>query len=325
MQLWVNNLLIFGGGVFLGWGNTIDKKGVSGVKLRALWRALRAFSLTCAFIPTTFGGLLAWRATRINPHHFLLLIVAGVLLQSGVNFINDYYEHRRGLFQRPLENGVTQKEIDKLVFNAGIVLMVAVVPLGLYLVYHSGWHLLIIGIVGLLGGYYYTAPPIRYKDRGLGVFLVFFLMGVLMIYGSYYALHPNFSWSVIWLSLPISFLTSLLLLSNEIRDYQVDKRHNIHTLTVAKGLSFARHLYYVLAVAAFVSLLALIMVGLLPLVSLSAFAALLPLRIALKYLYLPHQQRTPLTPKTAKVHFVLGMMLNVSLLTTVMVANLTAI
>lgn len=58
--------------------------------------------------------------------------------------------------------------------------------IGLFLVYNVGMMILILGIIGVLCGYFYIGKLLMFKYRGLGVFLVFIIFGLLMIFGGYY-------------------------------------------------------------------------------------------------------------------------------------------
>src|SRR5213079_1687301 len=49
--------------------------------------------------------------------------------------------------------------------------------MGIFLTLHRGWPIVLLGLIGFIGGYFYTAPPFQYKYRALGLPLVFLLMG----------------------------------------------------------------------------------------------------------------------------------------------------
>ena len=115
--------------------------------------------------------------------------------------------------------------------------------IGLVLLTITSKELLIVGLLGMIGSYAYTGEPIVYKKRGLGTPLSFLLMGPLMVYGAYVVFSESFSWSPIVLSLPVSLLIPALMLSNELRDFDRDKRLGIKTLTVRLGYLFGRNLY----------------------------------------------------------------------------------
>ncbi|HHI76486.1 MAG TPA: prenyltransferase, partial [Gammaproteobacteria bacterium] len=144
-------------------------------------------------------------------------------------------------------------------------------------------------------------PPLDYKSRGLGVPLVFLLMGVLFVGGAYYAITGHIGWRVIWLSLPFSLLASLLLLSNELRDLEADRAAGIRTLSVRLGRDRAVRLYRLLLAGVYLTALGLYLGGLLP--GVLALALTLPaLWQPLRLLQAPPQRRQALTPLTGRLY-----------------------
>ena len=60
-------------------------------------------------------------------------------------------------------------------------------------------------------------------------FVFMSLMGVIMICGSAYAVRGSFAWQDVAISIPLSFLVSLILLANELRDHERDRRCGVRT------------------------------------------------------------------------------------------------
>lgn len=242
----------------------------------AWWHGFRAFSLIIALASCALGGALAFKEGYTDPLPIILVLLGGIFIQSGVNLINDFFEFK----QRNLEDkiphlqifGRSREKIEWFIFFSGLVFFALAVPIGLYLVYRTGYPLLLLGIVGFLGGYFYTGEPFNYKRRGLGVIFVFFLMGVFMICGSYYAVSGTFSLSVLWISLPLSSLISLILLSNEIRDYEYDLRHGLKTLVARIGFKGGVFLFFLLSAFAYGGCAVLYFCGLFPHLYLIYFA-----------------------------------------------------
>ena len=143
--------------------------------------------------------------------------------------------------------------------------------------------------------------------------LVFWLMGVLMISGSAVALGASVTAELVLQSLPVSLLVSLLLLSNELRDYETDQRDGHNTLTVRVGYHFSVRLYCVLLALAYLLLALLLALGLLP----GAFWLLPSLLLTLKPVCLlnaPAERRAPLTPATARLLLGFGLLFCVALI-----------
>jgi 1,4-dihydroxy-2-naphthoate octaprenyltransferase len=184
--------------------------------------------------------------------------------------------------------------------------MLLAVLIGLYMVSLRGWPLLLLGLVGVLGAWGYTGGQINYKSRGLGILLVFLLMGVLLIGGAYYVVTGDYSLRVFWLSLPFSLLSSLLLLSNELRDYETDLAEGIRTLSVRLGYDFGVRLYYGLSAAIYLVSVLLYQAGLLQglwLLLVTAIALWQPFRL----LRSPPGMRQRLTPLTGRLYLLFSL------------------
>lgn len=268
------------------------------IKKTTFVHALRPFSLVVALASCGLGVSLAWMDGAKDTALAVLVMVSGLLLQVAVNLINDH---------RDIENPhLTDEQRGQIHRNAltGWAVIGLVIVLGLYMVSLRGWPLLLLGLVGVFGAWGYTGGRINYKSRGLGVPLVFLLMGVLLIGGAYYVMSGDYSWHVLWLSLPFSLLSSLLLLSNELRDYEEDRAEGIATLSVRMGYPSGVRLFYGLSAAIYLVSGWLYLDGLLPgvLVLLLTLVALWqPLRVL-------HQPvRTRLPPLTGRFYFLFSM------------------
>lgn len=272
-------------------------------------KALRLFSFTIAFISCLLGIVLAYADGKFNLLNSILVLCAGMLLQAGVNLVNDFFEYKQGKLDNKVASlnffGQDRSLLEWFIYFSGLMCFGATIPIGLFLVYRTGLPLLWLGIVGFIGGYFYTGEPFNYKRRGFAFIFVFFLMGVFMIAGSYYAVAGDISVSVVFLSLPVSALVSLLLLSNELRDFEDDTRHGIKTLTVRIGYSNSVKLYILTIAFAYLSTLILYISGLVPHLFLIPFS-LIALIKPVTFLNKPREARRPLTPLTARFHLVFG-------------------
>lgn len=215
-----------------------------------LVRALRPFSYSVALVTCSLGVVLAYQQGNGNGVRALLVMLAGLLLQAACNLAND---HADIVLWRKRPGELSLQVIGQIKRNfmlAGVFSVVACL-MGLWLVNEVGWPLLLLGVFGVVGGYFYTGEPVNYKQRGWGVPAVFLFTGVLMVSGAYYAVGGVWSNEVVWISIPVSLLASALILSNEIRDYPDDLSHNIRTLSIRIGLMKAKWLYAVLLLSVF--------------------------------------------------------------------------
>ena len=269
-------------------------------------KALRPFSLVIAVISCGLGIIIAWNQGFQNSIIAFWILLGGILAQAGINLINDIED-------LPLiPNTHAKYTIIKNMINrntkAGIMCFFLAGLISLYLISIQGWPLFILILVSGLASLSYNIGPFNFKHRGLAMVQVFLLMGILMVQGAYLAMTGSFSYFVLLHSIPISLLVSLLLLSNELRDWESDKLKNIKTLTVRIGYQKAVHLYWGLIIVSYLLAIILMLVFQQTVFEIFSFLWLLmplPLLIPIKK-YLDASLRTQLTPMTGRFFFVFG-------------------
>jgi 1,4-dihydroxy-2-naphthoate octaprenyltransferase len=276
---------------------------------RAGFKALRLPSLVIAGFSCALGIVLAYHDGLGDLVNSLAVIVAGLALQAGVNLVNDFFEFRQKKINDKISSygfsGEDRQFLEVLIFLVGLALFGLTGLLGLFLAWRSGWPILLFGLVGWIGGFFYTGEPLNYKRRGLAVTLVFFLMGVIMIAGAYYAVAGRFSWLPVAAAVPVSFLISLILLANELRDFESDSRFGIRTLSVRIGYRRAVVVYCVLLGCAYASPAILHFAGYFPhlrLIYLAAPVAGLPFL----FIWRPSEHRAGIIPVVMFHHLVYG-------------------
>lgn len=266
------------------------------------WGALRVFSLAVALISCGLGIRLGWDSQ--NPQYLLavLLLLGGVLAQAGMNLINDTEDLATdNAHQLPEESRQRIARNQRL----GWIAFCLAAIIGLYLVSFRGWPLFGLFVISALLALSYNAGPLNFKHNGIAILQVFLLMGLIMVEASFFTMTGQLSSQVIWLSLPISLLISLLLLSNEIRDYESDLKDQTRTLSVRIGLPAARRLYWGLITAA---LLLTALYAYLGWINPHRLAWLMPAMLMLPVLktslYAPQRQK--LTPLSGRFFLVFG-------------------
>ncbi len=225
--------------------------------LLGVWfQATRPFSLTASVLPVVIGAVLA--ATVDGPVDwplFPLIVACSLLFHIATNMVSDYFDYKRGVDRdetlggsRVLFEGlITPKQL----LAAGILLFAVGFSLGLLLVAVRGWPIFILGVIGLLGGWFYTGGPVAYKYVALGDILVFVLMGPLMVIGSFLALTGGFSMTVFFASLPVGCLVAAILHANNLRDIPHDAKANIRTMAMVLGVPGAKAIYVGLIAGAY--------------------------------------------------------------------------
>ena len=112
-----------------------------------------------------------------------------------------------------------------------------------------------VGAASILAGVLYTGGPRPYGYAGLGELFVFLFFGLVAVNGSYYVQLERLDWLPFWLSISIGFLATAILVVNNIRDIDTDRRAGKRTLAVRIGRAGARRLYLMLVGGAYVALL----------------------------------------------------------------------
>jgi 1,4-dihydroxy-2-naphthoate octaprenyltransferase len=237
-------------------------------RMGAGWEIVRPFAYTVSVTPVLAGGALAGVDHGFNLPPLLVALAATMLIQSGANVVNEVFDVRKGIdtITSPRASRAVLKgrisERGALAFS--LVLLAAGVALGLYLTYLRGPLILLLGIVGFLGGYGYTAPPLQYKYHALGVPLVFLVMGPITVSGAYFAESGTWDSRTLVLSLPVGLLVGAIVHGNDWRDIGDDTRAGIATISNLIGRRWAHYGYLVLVLGAYVSLAVSVAAGLLP-------------------------------------------------------------
>ena len=111
---------------------------------------------------------------------------------------------------------------------------------GAYLVAVVGWELLVVGAASILAGVLYTGGPRPYGYEGLGELFVFLFFGVVAVVGSYYVQTEELRWVAFALAVPVGLLAAAILVVNNMRDIDTDRRAGKRTLAVRLGRERAR-------------------------------------------------------------------------------------
>jgi len=281
--------------------------------------AARPWSFTMTFISVSVGGTLAALEGDFSWLFYLLTLFGAVCMHAGCNLINDYEDVRSGVDDpqaptaRYRPHPLMEKRLTPVqVRNTAYLLYLIACLIGFYLAFERGPMVLWIGIVGVIAGIAYTAPPFSYKYKGLGEFSVFLMWGPLMVTGAYYVQRQAISLEAILISIPFGTLVALVLLANNIRDIPYDRSKGIRTLAILLGARGGIALYLGLIIAAYIAVAAMSVLG--PLKPWSLLV-LLSLPLAVKLLK-QMKREVPLDAdaQTAKLDTAFGLLLLISLL-----------
>ncbi len=224
----------------------------------AVWEIVRPFAYTASIVPVAAAGALAAVDGRFAWLPFLAALFGSVLLHTGTNVINEIYDIRQGIdtitSPRASHALLKGRMSERSAFGLAFAAFAVAVLLGVWLIAVRGPVIVALGVAGLAGGYFYTAPPLQYKFHALGVPLVFLLMGPLMVLGGYFAVTGTWSSTALVISIPVGLLVAAILHGNEWRDISEDTRAGILTLSARVGRDWAHLSYVGLVLGAYIAL-----------------------------------------------------------------------
>ena len=231
------------------------------------WLA-RPFSLTAAAIPVLFGTTLALSDGAFSWGPFFAMLFASLLIQAATNMFNEFYDEQRGLDTAEtvgIAGSIVQGRMHARAVLVGALLCYTVAAvLGLYLVFVGGWKILVLGLLSALGGYLYSAGPRPIAYTAASEAAVFLFMGVLIVVIAYAVQTSELSLRVLLAALPIGGPVAAILLANNIRDMESDRRGGRRTLPIRLGRGGGVLVYRVLLLEAYASAAALILLGIVP-------------------------------------------------------------
>ena len=219
--------------------------------------AARARTLPAAIAPVLVGTALAYELEEVfHAGAFIAALLGSILIQIGTNLSNDYSDARRGADAddrlgpvRVTAGGLVP---PKQVLVATYVTFGLAALCGVYLVAVSGIELLFVGIASIAAGVLYTGGPRPYGYEGLGEIFVFLFFGIVAVAGSTFAQLERWPWQAFVLAVPVGLLAAAILVVNNVRDVDSDRRAGKRTLAVKLGRERAQLLYAAMVYGAYV-------------------------------------------------------------------------
>jgi 1,4-dihydroxy-2-naphthoate octaprenyltransferase len=217
----------------------------SGVRIWLM--AARVRTLPAAVAPVLVGTALAGFAHVFHPLRFLAALLGAVFIQVGTNLSNDYSDARRGADAEdrlgPVRVTAGGLVPPRRVLVATYVSFGVAVLFGAYLIAVAGWQLLLVGAASILAGVLYTGGPRPYGYEGLGEVFVFLFFGIVAVAGSYFVQVKHLSWEAFALAVPVGLIAADILVVNNIRDIESDRRAGKRTLAVRLGRARTRVMF----------------------------------------------------------------------------------
>jgi len=221
--------------------------------------AARPRTLPAAIAPVLVGTALGMTVADLRVGGFVAALLGAIFIQVGTNLSNDYSDARRGADTEdrlgPVRVTAGGLVPPRQVLIATYVTFGLAVVCGAYLVYVAGPALLAIGAASILAGILYTGGPRPYGYEGLGEVFVFLFFGIVAVTGSYFVQVERLEWEAFALAVPVGLLAAAILVVNNVRDIDTDRRAGKRTLAVRLGRPGARTLYSLMLLVAYVTLI----------------------------------------------------------------------
>ena len=209
-------------------------------KLKEFFMCTRPHSYPASIAPVLFGATYALGyESKFSILKFILFLLACLLIQAATNLFNEYYDYKHGLDKvdsEGISGSIVKGNLSpKEVMVGALVLYALAFGLGLILTFMTSVYVLLVGLVCMLAGYFYTGGkyPIAYSP--FGEVVSGFFMGTIIIALSFYFQTGYVNADIIVVSLPLFIMIGAILLANNIRDLDNDKDSGRRTYAILVG------------------------------------------------------------------------------------------
>ena len=209
-------------------------------KLKEFFMCTRPHSYPASIAPVLFGATYALGyEIKFSILKFILFLLACLLIQAATNLFNEYYDYKHGLDKidsEGISGSIVKGNLSpREVMVGALVLYALAFILGLILTFMTSLYVLLVGLVCMLAGYFYTGGkyPIAYSP--FGEVVSGFFMGTIIISLSFYFQTGYVNTDIIVVSLPLFIMIGAILLANNIRDLDNDKESGRRTYAILVG------------------------------------------------------------------------------------------
>jgi len=206
----------------------------------------RIITLPAAIVPVAIGSSLAWRHGNERIELTVACLMVSLLLQIGVNYANDYSDGIRGTDadrvgpQRLTASGLASARAVK---TAAMLCFAMAAGIGSVVSILYAPILLLIGVSAIAAAWFYTGGSKPYGYMGLGELSVFIFFGLAAVLGTIYLQAKTLDGMDVLAACSAGLLSCAMLMINNIRDRERDKRAGKKTLAVRIGDMPARILF----------------------------------------------------------------------------------
>jgi 1,4-dihydroxy-2-naphthoate octaprenyltransferase len=204
--------------------------------------AIRPKTLPASVVPIAVGSAVAYAEGKFNALPAGLALLGASLIQIASNLANDVFDFEKGAdtAERLGPTRVTQAGLISpgAMKRALIGVILAAMLVGLGLASIGGWPVIWIGFFGLISAVAYTGGPYPLGYHGWGDFFVFLFFGLIAVAGTTYVQTLTWSPIAVLAGVPVGLLCTNILVVNNVRDVETDRRANKRTLVAKFGRPF---------------------------------------------------------------------------------------
>jgi len=217
--------------------------------LKAWLLAARPKTLAAGSVPVLVASGLAAHFDQFKLIPALLCLLFALLAQIASNFSNDYFdfvkktddENRLGPARAVSSGWIDPK---KMLYGTFVVIALACF-LGLGLVYYGGWEMILVGAICVVSLLAYTAGPWPLAYHGLGDLFVLVFFGFVAVVFSFYVQTQTFHLLAFVAGAVVGLAAVNILIINNYRDRDTDKKSNKNTTIVIFGENFGKWGYLI--------------------------------------------------------------------------------
>ncbi len=218
--------------------------------------AARPKTLVAGISPVIIAIGLAIKDGVFNWYLSLICLLIAMFLQIVSNFANDYFDYKKGSDtperlgpQRAVAEGwVTPKQM----IVASLVVLAVACALGMVLMWLVDWRLLFVGIAVAVSAIAYSGGKYPLAYIGLGDVCVLLFYGIVPVVFTYFVQSTTFTTGAFVCGLAIGLVSTNILVSNNYRDYELDKKAGKKTTIVIFGKKFGEYFYLINGIIAVV-------------------------------------------------------------------------
>lgn len=194
--------------------------------------------------PVLIGTVLAAKDNQLDVYVFLCTLFCAIFLQIGTNLANDYFDFQKGADTKDrlgprrvmASNLVSFMAMRKAIISSFMIASIASVPL----IYQGGIVIFGLMILAILLGIGYTKGRYALAYTGLAEIAILGGFGCLAVGFSYYLQTGVCKLENFVIGLIPGFLSTSMLVLNNLRDFHTDAKAQKKTLVVRFGFLFGK-------------------------------------------------------------------------------------